>query len=99
MKQRFTFSALKGTSRRVVIIPCSSDSIFEQILCVVRDEEFTQRGVSAESVLKEAQSLIEYEDIGSRRRSILRTHKIRFWLLIAFIIAAVSILIRILLSP
>lgn len=62
MRHRIKESSVKGTSRRVVIIPCEKDSVFEQILCIVRDEQFAQIGVTAETILQEAQSLISEQE-------------------------------------
>ena len=91
MKQRLNSSSLKGVSRRVVIIPCGSDSVFEQILCIVRDEKLVQHGVTAETILQEAQLLITegetespfYPARNSRRRYF---HAILLILLIAGIV-------------
>lgn len=62
MKQRLRSTALKGTSHRVVIISCDEDSIFEQILCVVKDDTLSQQGMTAESILQEARTLLGGED-------------------------------------
>ena len=54
MKQNTKRIPAKGTSRRVVIVRGDDDSVFEQIIYIVRDECLTGSGVSAEHVLREA---------------------------------------------
>ena len=54
MKQNTKRIPAKGTSRRVVIVRGDNDSVFEQIIYIVRDDCLTGNGVSAEHVLREA---------------------------------------------
>lgn len=54
MKQNTKRIPAKGTSRRVVIVRGDDDSVFEQIIYIVRDDCLTGSGVSAEHVLREA---------------------------------------------
>ena len=61
MRQHTRRIPAKGTSRRVVIVPGSEDSLFEQIICIVRDDRAAQDGVSADSVLREAESMLRVE--------------------------------------
>lgn len=58
MRQRSGHMTVKGTSRRVVIVPGEENSVFEQIICVVRDETASRQGVSAEAILQEAESIL-----------------------------------------
>lgn len=61
MRQRAGLTA-KGTSRRVVIVPCEDDSVFEQIICVVRADPTNRHDVTAESILQEAEMLLMPEN-------------------------------------
>lgn len=61
MKQNTKRIPAKGTSRRVVIVRGEDDSLFEQIIYVVRDDRVSGTGVSAEHVLREAVRTIEHE--------------------------------------
>ena len=54
MKQNTKRIPAKGTSRRVVIVRGDNDSVFEQIIYIVRDDFLSVSGVSAEHVLREA---------------------------------------------
>ena len=54
MKQNTKRIPAKGTSRRVVIVRGEDDSLFEQIIYVVRDDCLSGKGVSADRVLREA---------------------------------------------
>lgn len=63
MKQNTRRIPAKGTSRRVVIVPGENDSVFEQVIYIVRDDCLTERGVSAEKVLHEAMQSIQQETI------------------------------------
>lgn len=46
---------VKGVSRRVVIVPTDDESIFEQVICIVKEDAET---VSAETVLREAEEAL-----------------------------------------
>lgn len=61
MKQNLNRATVKGTSRRVVIVPCGNDSVFEQVIYIVRDEWATGRGITADHILQEAEALIRSE--------------------------------------
>lgn len=43
----------KGVSRRVVIVPTDDESIFEQVICIVREDADV---VSADMVLRQAEA-------------------------------------------
>lgn len=62
MRQRAGRLTAKGTSRRVVIVPGEEGSVFEQIICVVRADPASRQGVTAESILQEAEMLLMPED-------------------------------------
>lgn len=62
MRQRAGRIPVKGTSRRVVIVQGEEDSVFEQIICVVRDESLSQHGVTAETILREAEELLRLNE-------------------------------------
>lgn len=55
MKQELS---IHGTSRRVVIVPTDEESIFEQVICIVREDA---PEISAESILREAQEVLNME--------------------------------------
>ena len=61
MKQNTKRIPAKGTSRRVVIVRGEDDSLFEQIIYIVRDDSLTGKGVSADHVLQEAVQSIRAE--------------------------------------
>ena len=61
MKQHTRRIPAKGTSRRVVIVPGLEDSMFEQIIYIVRDDRASQSGVSAEHILREAEDMLKSE--------------------------------------
>ena len=44
---------VKGVSRRAVIVPTDEESIFEQVICIVREDAET---ISAEAVLRQAEA-------------------------------------------
>lgn len=53
-----TPEVVKGTSRRVVVV-YPEETLFEQIIYVVRDDALTQPGVSEAEVLHQAASAVE----------------------------------------
>ena len=55
MKQELS---IHGTSRRVVIVPTDEESIFEQVICIVREDA---PEISAEAILREAQEVLHME--------------------------------------
>ncbi len=61
MKQNTKRIPAKGTSRRVVIVPCDHDSVFEQVIYIVRDEWASKRGITADHILREAEELIRLD--------------------------------------
>jgi hypothetical protein len=61
MKQNTKRTPAKGTSRRVVIVPCEKDHVFEQIIYIVRDEWASKHSVTADCILQEAEELIRSE--------------------------------------
>lgn len=61
MRQHTKRIPAKGTSRRVVIVPGNENSVFEQIIYVVRDDPVSQRGVTADHVLREAEQMLQTE--------------------------------------
>ena len=54
MKQNTKRIPVKGTSRRVVIVKGENDSVFDQIIYIVRDDCLSGKGVSADRILHEA---------------------------------------------
>ena len=61
MRQNTKRIPAKGASRRVVIVRGEDDSMFEQIIYIVRDNRVTGTGVSAEHVLREAVRSLEQD--------------------------------------
>lgn len=43
---------VKGVSRRVVIVPTDEESVFEEVICIVKEDAET---VSAEAILRQAE--------------------------------------------
>ena len=63
MKQNLS---VQGTSRRVVIVPTDDESIFEQVICIVReDAQFT----TPETILREAQETLHIHPEKETERS------------------------------
>lgn len=44
---------VKGVSRRVVIVPTDEESVFEEVICIVKEDAET---VSAEAILRQAEA-------------------------------------------
>lgn len=44
---------VKGVSRRVVIVPADAESVFEEVICIVKEDAET---VSAETILRQAEA-------------------------------------------
>ena len=57
--ERVYAETVKGTSRRVVVVPAEPETVFEQIIYVVRDDALSAGGVSAEDVLRDAEELLQ----------------------------------------
>ena len=47
--------SVQGTSRRAVIVPTDDESIFEQVICIVREDAPL---ITAEAILREAQEAL-----------------------------------------
>ena len=45
---------VKGTSRRVIVVDSPDPKLFEQAIFIVRNDAFTQEGVTSQQVLGEA---------------------------------------------
>lgn len=90
MRQRAGRTPVKGISRRVVIVPGEEDSVFEQIICVVKDDSLSQRGVTAEHILREAEELLRLQDLEepNEQPSRLFSGVVLILMLIAFLLTA-----------
>lgn len=88
MRQNTKRIPAKGTSRRVVIVRGDHDSVFEQIIYIVRDDCFAGDGVSADDVLREAvQALhIENTDENEEVSSLLFSRVLMFLVFIAILL-------------
>lgn len=45
---------VKGTSRRVIVVDSPDPKLFEQAIFIVRNDAFSQKGVTSQQVLGEA---------------------------------------------
>ena len=88
MRQNTKRIPAKGTSRRVVIVRGDYDSVFEQIIYIVRDDCLAGDGVSADDVLREAvQALhIENTDENEEASSLLFSRVLMFLVFIAILL-------------
>ena len=50
---------VKGTSRRVVVVRPEPETLFEQIIYIVRDDALAQPGVSEQEVLRQAANAVQ----------------------------------------
>lgn len=50
---------VKGTSRRVVVVRPEPETLFEQIIYIVRDDALAQPGVSEKEVLRQAANAVQ----------------------------------------
>ena len=60
MDMEIQYDSVRGVSRRIVVVPVESDSVYEKVIYVVRDDA-AKSGVTAQEVLREAQSLLRAE--------------------------------------
>ncbi len=88
MKQNTMRIPAKGTSRRVVIVRGDQDSVFEQIIYVVRDDCLSGEGVSADRVLREAIQAIhsDLEEGEAEESSALYSRVLLLLVIIAFLL-------------
>ena len=87
MKQNTKRIPVKGTSRRVVIVKGENDSVFDQIIYIVRDDRLSGTGVSADRVLYEAiQSLHAEREDDAEETSLLFSRILLVLVFIALIL-------------
>lgn len=63
---------VKGTSRRVIVVDSPDPKLFEQAIFIVRNDAFTQEGVTSQQVLGEACRI-------ARRYAACQTRKPPLW--------------------
>ncbi|MCC8120993.1 MAG: translation initiation factor 2 [Oscillospiraceae bacterium] len=78
---------VKGVSRRVIVVKTPDRRLFEQAIFIVKEDAFTQNGVTAEQVLAEAQRVA---DGYVRRNSVIGK---RMYRIPAFVYAAAGALL------
>ena len=93
MKQNTRRIPAKGTSRRVVIVRGEEDSVFEQIIYIVRDDCLSGKGVSADSVLREAVQSLHLEHEEDKEDFSMRFSRILLFLLIIAFLLTFGILV------
>ncbi len=93
MKQNTKRIPAKGTSRRVVIVRGEADSVFEQIIYIVRDDCLSGKGVSADSVLREAVQSIHLEHEEDQGDPSMRFSRVLLFLLIIAFLLTFGILV------
>lgn len=83
---------VKGTSRRVVVVH-PEETLFEQIIYVVRDDALTQPGVSEAEVMRQAVSAVEprFKRPPKRKKPQSRLTAALLWLSGAALALAVAI--------
>lgn len=83
---------VKGTSRRVVVVH-PEETLFEQIIYVVRDDALTRPGVSEAEVLHQAVSAVEphLKEMPKRKKQQSRLTAALLWLSCVALILAVGI--------
>ena len=69
MKQKTKWVPAKGTSRRVVIVRGENDSVFEQIIYIVRDDCVSGKGVSSDLIMREAIQSLDSENEDDKNQS------------------------------
>lgn len=93
MKQNTKRIPAKGISRRVVIVRGETDSVFEQIIYIVRDDCLSGKGVSADSVLREAVQSLHMEQKEEKEDSAMRFSRILLILVITAFFLTFGILV------
>ena len=94
MRQNTKRIPAKGTSRRVVIVRGDHDSVFEQIIYIVRDDCLADNGVSADDVLREAVQALHTESFEENEASASSLFsRILMILLFTAILLAIGILL------
>ena len=93
MKQNTKRIPAKGTSRRVVIVRGETDSVFEQIIYIVRDDCLSGKGVSADNVLREAMQSLHLEKEENKEDSAMRFSRILLILVIIAFLLTFGILV------
>ena len=63
---------VKGTSRRVIVVDSPDPKLFEQAIFIVRNDAFTQEGVTSQQVLGEACRI-------ARRYAACQARKLPLW--------------------
>ena len=93
MKQNTKRIPVKGTSRRVVIVKGENDSVFDQIIYIVRDDCISGKGVSADRILHEAVQSIHAEHEDEAEESSILFSRVLLVLVIRALFLAIGILI------
>lgn len=93
MKQNTKRIPVKGTSRRVVIVKGENDSVFDQIIYIVRDDCISGKGVSADRILHEAVQSIRAEHEDEAEESSILFSRVLLVLVILALFLAIGILI------
>lgn len=72
---------VKGTSRRVIVVDSPDPKLFEQAIFIVRNDAFTQEGVTSQQVLGEACRIARgYASCQTKRPSLWRRLPLWAWL-------------------
>lgn len=93
MKQNTKRIPVKGTSRRIVIVPGETDSVFEKIIYIVRDDCLSGKGVSADSVLREAVQSLHIDSEDENEDSSIRLSRLLLVLVILAFLLTFGILV------
>lgn len=54
-KRREARKVIKGTARRVIVVPSPDPKVFEQAIFIVKDEYMRRPGISQEELMRQAQ--------------------------------------------
>ena len=75
---------VKGTSRRVIVVDSPDPKLFEQAIFIVRNDAFTQEGVTSQQVLGEACRIARgYAACQTRKPPLWRRLPLWVWLTVA----------------
>ncbi len=83
---------VKGTSRRVIVVDSPDPKLFEQAIFIVRNDAFSQEGVTPQQVLGEACRIArDYAEHPGGRQGLLRRVPKWGWAVAAALAAAIGI--------
>ena len=79
---------VKGTSRRVIVVDSPDPKLFEQAIFIVKNEAFSQEGVTSQQLLGEACRIARKYTAGIEKRPLWKRIPRKLWLIAAAILGA-----------